>query len=183
MHFINYNRIDRYTSVTTPAAVAARQVMTDRIPEENEQAPRSPTSSMKMNTSGSTAPQDGIQYSPFRRRSTRLPHTKSTPHMSSGSSQYATSPRLASMSMDKMSPIDAGMQDLHISGRSPRIFPGVVSRPQRKDSLKLMESPISEKGDKSGKSGTARDERPKFARDTTRDYDNGEEPAGLEEWS
>jgi AMP deaminase len=84
------------------------------------------------------------------------------------------------MPMDMMSPIDAGMQDLHLSGRSPRIFPGVVSRPQRKDSLKLMESPGSEK---SGKGGAAREERPKLGRDFTRDYEEGEEPAGLEEWS
>lgn len=37
------------------------------------------------------------------------------------------------LSTDSLQPINAGLQDLHLSGHEPKFFPGVLSRPQRRD--------------------------------------------------
>lgn len=43
------------------------------------------------------------------------------------------SPKLAGLARETTWPVD-GYGDLHLSGSEPRIFPGVVSRTQRRDS-------------------------------------------------
>jgi AMP deaminase len=50
------------------------------------------------------------------------------------------------MSREQSWPAD-GLRDLHLSGSEPRIFPGVVSRTQRKDSLLSKDGKGSENGD------------------------------------
>jgi AMP deaminase len=45
-----------------------------------------------------------------------------------------SSPHLKSTTRESSWPLE-GFADLHLSGSEPRIFPGVVSRTQRRDSL------------------------------------------------
>lgn len=45
-----------------------------------------------------------------------------------------TSPHINSLSREPSWPVE-GFGDLHLSGSEPRIFPGIVSRTQRRDSL------------------------------------------------
>ena len=48
-------------------------------------------------------------------------------------SSTITSPKLAGLGRETSWPVD-GYGDLHLSGSEPRIFPGIVSRTQRRDS-------------------------------------------------
>jgi AMP deaminase len=48
-------------------------------------------------------------------------------------SSIVASPKLAGLARETNWPVD-GYGDLHLSGSEPRIFPGVVSRTQRRDS-------------------------------------------------
>jgi AMP deaminase len=57
------------------------------------------------------------------------------------------SPHLISLSRDNSWPVE-GFGDLHLSGSEPRIFPGIVSRTQRRDSLaRERKSSMSETDD------------------------------------
>lgn len=49
-------------------------------------------------------------------------------------SSMVTSPKLAGLARETSWPHEGGYGDLHLSGSEPRIFPGVVSRTQRRDS-------------------------------------------------
>jgi AMP deaminase len=55
-----------------------------------------------------------------------------------------TSPLLASLAREPSWPVE-GFGDLHLSGSEPKIFPGIVSRRQRRDSLR--KSSMSETDD------------------------------------
>lgn len=57
-----------------------------------------------------------------------------------------SSPGLSSLSRETSIPIE-GFRDLHVSGSEPRIFPGVVSRNQRRDSLAKERNSFSENDD------------------------------------
>ena len=59
-----------------------------------------------------------------------------------------TSPHLASLSRETSWPVE-GFGDLHLSGSEPRIFPGIVSRTQRRDSL-VRKSSVSETDEQVG---------------------------------
>jgi AMP deaminase len=49
-------------------------------------------------------------------------------------SSAINSPNIASINRETAWPVD-GFTDLHLSGSEPRIFPGLVSRTQRRDSV------------------------------------------------
>jgi AMP deaminase len=56
-----------------------------------------------------------------------------------------TSPHLTSLTREPSWPLES-FSDLHLSGSEPRIFPGIVSRTQRRDSL-VRKSSMSETDD------------------------------------
>jgi AMP deaminase len=149
------SRIDRYTAAATPVAAVPVSGSADQIPYMSQQQPPSPTSSMRTNATSSTMPTESgaPSYHQFPAQAARIPtsqsqiqldhtghvhgnplqHTKSRDHARTNSSTV-TSPYLASTNRDNSWPVE-GFSDLHLSGSEPRIFPGLVSRPQRKDSL------------------------------------------------
>lgn len=134
---------------------------------------------MKTNASFGTAPVDGPQpYQQFPAQAARiqvshsrdqsdanqgsqanespLHHGPSREHITTNSA--ITSPHLASLTREPSWPIE-GFGDLHLSASEPRIFPGIVSRTQRRDSL-VRKSSVSETDDhgsvsttRKGKSG------------------------------
>lgn len=129
---------------------------------------------MKTNASSSTAPVDAAQqYHPFPAQAARIPVTLSReqfdthqgpqpidtplPHVhsreASSNNANMTSPILTSLARDPSWPVE-GFGDLHLSGSEPRIFPGIVSRNQRRDSL-VKKGSISETDDH-GSVGTTR---------------------------
>lgn len=55
-----------------------------------------------------------------------------------------TSPQLQPLSRDQSWPLD-NFRDLHVSGSEPRIFPGLVSRTQRRDSLNQRKVGVGER--------------------------------------
>lgn len=108
-------------------------------------APPSPTSSMKTNMSAATVESHpNASYHPFPAQAarTRPPGLDATPTASAHSrdasqthnGSIVASPRMSSVSREQSWPLD-GLRDLHLNGSEPRIFPGVVSRTQRRDSL------------------------------------------------
>lgn len=155
--------IERYTAATAMAPVSA---VTEHSSYPLQQQPPSPTSSMKTNASSSTIPIESAapSYHQFPAQAARIPTSHSQvqldhgAHMSSISAQHTgsreqthtrtnsstiTSPsNLASMSRETSWPVE-GFSEMHISGSEPRIFPGLVSRPQRRDSL-IRKSSMSE---------------------------------------
>ena len=111
---------------------------------------------MKTNASSSTLVVDSTvqPYQQFPAQAARIPGNHSqaqfdqqssqangSPLQHSGSreqthnSAVVTSPHLASLSRETSWPVVEGFGDLHLSGSEPRIFPGIVSRTQRRDSL------------------------------------------------
>lgn len=79
------------------------------------------------------------------------------------------------------------MQDLHLSGREPKIFPGLLSRPQRRDSAVLKEGDAESVGvpRMPKMAGVAREERG-AVRGAGRDGDGeeeGNEVAEMAEWA
>ena len=110
---------------------------------------------MKTNASSSIAPVEGSQqYHQFPAQAARIPvtHSREQPDTHQGSQptdsplQYIhsreasvhnanmASPLLASLAREPSWPVE-GFGDLHLSASEPRIFPGIVSRNQRRDSL------------------------------------------------
>lgn len=132
--------IDRYTSRATPTMTEA-QVPGDMA--QNQQIPASPTSSMKTNASMSIAPYDSPYHSTQAARS-RPPTSHSQLDIAAQSiDEPQISPRLTSLTKEPSIPVD-GFRDLYVSGSEPRIFPGVVSRNQRRDSLARERHSFSE---------------------------------------
>jgi AMP deaminase len=114
----------------------------------------SPTSSMKTNISSNNAPAEGSQhYQQFPAQAARIPASHSqvkldanAPLENGSSLQYVTSrgqshesavasPPLTAVTRESSWPVE-GFGDLHLSASEPRIFPGIVSRPQRRDSVR-----------------------------------------------
>ncbi|KAH7413287.1 hypothetical protein BKA64DRAFT_660708 [Cadophora sp. MPI-SDFR-AT-0126] len=155
--------IARYTSLATPTtAVSSKPESTPFI---LQQAPPSPTSSMKTNISSTTMQQDPTfqSYQQFPAQSARIPTSHSQVQLdlhqnqaqASGSplqqatntrpNSNLTSPHISSLTREASWPVEA-FSDLHLSGSEPRIFPGVVSRTQRRDSV-VRKSSMSETDD------------------------------------
>ena len=137
--------IDHYTSIATPT-IADAQLSMEQNQNQHQPPPASPTSSMKTNASNSIAAHDA-QYQSLRTTRSRPPTSHSQlemiPQYDGGSQK---SPRLASLTNQTPFPLD-GLRDLHVSGSEPRIFPGIVSRNQRRDSLAKERHSFSENDD------------------------------------
>jgi AMP deaminase len=153
----NGSRIDKYTSLANPATpTTATSVKTEQNTYPLLTAPASPTSSTKTIASSSSVAADSMpSYQQFPAQAARIPinhsqtkldsHTQQ-PTQENGSplqpttsidharkSSVVMSPKLAELAKETSWPVE-GYGDLHLSGSEPRIFPGVVSRTQRRDS-------------------------------------------------
>ena len=177
--------IDRYTALATPTLTPTTKL--EQNPYPSHQRPHSPTSSMSTNASSSMMPNDSgaQQYQAFPAQAARIPASHSQVHLENhqGSQpdgsplQQATSRegrRLhsnsnaipSSVTREGSWPVE-GFGDLHLSGSEPRIFPGIVSRTQRRDSLvQQRQNSMSETDDygsattstrKRGKSGVGKE--------------------------
>ena len=116
---------------------------------------------MKTNISSSTVPTEaaGPSYHQFPAQAARIPTSysqlqldalqaaNSSPQASREQTltTHVSSPHLTGLNRDNSWPVE-GFGDLHLSGGEPRIFPGVVSRSQRRDSVARKGS-ISETDD------------------------------------
>ncbi len=148
--------IDRYTAMTPPDnQVASTSSKNEHIPSFPEKRPASPTSSMKTNPSLSTIPVESVQsYHQFPAQAARIPNNNSNPQLQLDAQQSAVqmngnsphqssrehtrnsslmSPVIGALAKETPWPVE-GFADLHLSGSELRIFPGVVSRNQRRDS-------------------------------------------------
>ncbi|RDW88140.1 hypothetical protein BP6252_00172 [Coleophoma cylindrospora] len=135
--------IERYAAMAHPTQAPISTLNQEQLP--TSQAPASPTSSLKTNVSATTLETASHipAYSPFPAKSARIPtshshgqlHSDSPSKPHSQASQQASSPHIASTGIPREQswPID-GFGDLHLSASEPRIFPGVVSRTQRRES-------------------------------------------------
>jgi AMP deaminase len=149
------NRIEKYTALATPTIAATANNEQNSVVNP---APASPTSSTRtIASSSSTVAADSVpSYQQFPAQAARIPVTHSQTkldthlqapqengspiqpgtsrdHTRNSSMSVVTSPKLAGMSRETSWPAE-GYGDLHLSGSEPRIFPGVVSRTQRRDS-------------------------------------------------
>lgn len=163
------DRIARYTTAAAPTPASASTL--SQLPYATlHPRPVSPTSSVKTNASGSTMHQDNPSqaYQQFPAQAARIPQSHSQVHIDSHqaginqgrdgqqsqpaisrghtrtNSASMTSPNLAGLTRETSWPVEA-FGDLHLSGSEPRIFPGVVSRTQRRDSVR--KSSMSETDD------------------------------------
>jgi AMP deaminase len=115
----------------------------------HQQRPSSPTSSMRTNISASAAAYEPQlhQYQSIMSARARNPLSQSQADMTNPNNVFQqTSPALPSSNRESSFPVE-GFRDLHVSGSEPRIFPGVVSRNHRRDSLAKERSSFSEKDD------------------------------------
>jgi len=110
--------------------VAPKPSKTEQIPQIPEKVPVSPTLSVKSNASSSTVAVETQQYQQFPSQAARIP----TSHQPESANSIATnSPNQHATTFSKSRSVEA-FSDLHLSGGEPRIFPGIVSRTQRKNS-------------------------------------------------
>jgi len=155
--------IERYTAITTPVTATASKLEQNSYP--SELPPYSPTSSVKTNFSSTTVHEPSAPpYQNFPAQAARVPISHSqlnldihsqpqvngspvqrTPLRDPQNNPLMTPPQLAATSRESSWPVDS-FSDLHLSGSEPRIFPGVVSRTQRRDSL-VRKSSMSETDD------------------------------------
>jgi AMP deaminase len=114
--------------------VTANPIKPDLSPNPTLVVPASPTSSLKTNTSAIMLPMESHSYQQFPAQSARIPPQ---PHPTPA----ATSPTPLDLGSDGTTPNMVvpsesswpdGFTDLHLSASEPRIFPGVVSRHQRR---------------------------------------------------
>ncbi|ESZ92062.1 hypothetical protein SBOR_7562 [Sclerotinia borealis F-4128] len=147
--------IERYTASTVP--VIETSVEAEANPFLLGPRPYSPTSSMK--ASASVADHGSSQqYQQYPAQAARILPSHSQLHLDShikshqkgtdSPSGYATpnqhtqpnslynSPHSANKGREKSWGIESGFSDLHLSGSEPRIFPGLVSRKQRRESIR-----------------------------------------------
>ncbi|KAI9048064.1 hypothetical protein LZ554_007861 [Drepanopeziza brunnea f. sp. 'monogermtubi'] len=158
--------IARYTAVATPTTAVSGKtepVPTAYIPP---QAPLSPTSSLKTNLSiatGSSHPEPTPtpqHYQQFPAQAARIPISHSQAQLdmmqqSHGSpiqravsrpNSTMASPHMSSLNREASWPVSEAFGDLHLSASEPRIFPGVVSRTQRKGSMRMGGSSEMDEG-------------------------------------
>ncbi|QSZ32868.1 hypothetical protein DSL72_002449 [Monilinia vaccinii-corymbosi] len=154
--------IERYTALATPATETTEG--TSFFPG----IPHSPTSSMKASASVvDNAPPQQYQQNPAQ--AARFPSAHSQLHLDAhfkplqkgndSPSGYATpnqntqpnssfnSPHGANRGRESSWGLEASFSDLHLSGSEPRIFPGLVSRKQRTDSIRRNSIPESDEND------------------------------------
>lgn len=173
--------IEKYA--TAAANATTPTITTSNKNEQETNQPPSPTSLMKTNASSASLAVDTTAqaqpYQPFPAQAARIRQNPSQVHLAddhprTGSSSHPgnqsplmhpssnaiTSPNTGIRERDTSSswPVE-GFADLHLSGSEPRIFPGVVSRGQRRDSIR--QSSISETDGvdflKSGEKGKAKE--------------------------
>jgi AMP deaminase len=164
LEYLTIFRIDRYASLVTPTtAISTGQALGEQVQYQPQQSPASPTSSMAANVS--TSEPMSSPYQPFLAQAARLPPTHSSlndltayntntsreiPRRQSQSNSLVSSTLLTGLMRDPSWPID-GFPDLHVSGSEPKIFPGALSRAQRRDSLaRERKGSISENDDNLG---------------------------------
>ncbi|KAE9372206.1 AMP deaminase [Stipitochalara longipes BDJ] len=149
--------IDKYTTLATPTTVTSATAEQEPYPAQSishQNIALSQVSSRKtMNANSTTAHEPLPSYQQFPAQAARIPvnHSQTKldnqqPQQENGSplqpttsidhtrnSSMVTSPKLAGLARETGWPVE-GYGDLHLSGSEPRIFPGVVSRTQRRDS-------------------------------------------------
>ncbi|KAH8593334.1 hypothetical protein B0O99DRAFT_627848 [Bisporella sp. PMI_857] len=150
--------IEKYTAIATPDTAVVDAPNQTLFPTQPR--PVSPTSSMKTNASVGNGP-DGSQYSQqyhqYPAQQARIPSSHSQLHPDNHGTQAhgspsqpptrentitaasIASPHIEGISRQATWPVE-GFGDLHISASEPRIFPGLVSRPQRRDSTRQNSS-------------------------------------------
>ncbi|KAH8674709.1 hypothetical protein BGZ60DRAFT_372501 [Tricladium varicosporioides] len=155
--------IERYTALATPIATAPATLNKAEQPMyPTDKRPPSPTSSMKTNVSSNVPATDlnAPSYHQFPAQAARIRTSHSLAqldghqlanangtHVQHGTSRDPTtrgnsivsSPHLGGISREASWPVE-GFSDLHLSGSEPRIFPGIVSRSQRRDSVARQSS-------------------------------------------
>ncbi|KAI9650975.1 AMP deaminase [Ciborinia camelliae] len=147
--------IERYTALATPAIETTAPV--DGNSFFPGPRPNSPTWSMKASASvADHGPSQQYQQHPAQ--AARIPPSHSQVHLDShfrshqkgaeSPSGYATpnqntqpnssfnSPHSANKGREKSWGLEASFSDLHLSGSEPKIFPGLVSRKQRRESIR-----------------------------------------------
>ncbi|CAL3967021.1 unnamed protein product [Diplocarpon coronariae] len=125
--------IARYTSVATPATAVLSKV--EHPPYIPQQAPQSPVSSMKANVSTTGHPEPGQQtYQHLPAQAARIPTSHSQAPLDI--IQAGTSRASSTLASPHMSGLGEAFNDLNLSASEPRIFPGVVSRTQRRDTAR-----------------------------------------------
>lgn len=133
------DRIDRYTATPT-TAFPSTSLEPQQYQNSNQIPTQSPTSSMRTNLSSSGITESGLasmaSYQQFPAQSARIPTSHSQADIASQVSAQQMSPQLNALSRDSSWPLENTFRDLHVSGSEPRIFPGLVSRTQRRDSLR-----------------------------------------------
>jgi AMP deaminase len=183
--------IDRYTSTDVPAAVAAHQLLPEMLepPPSGSLAPMSPQT-LAGAMSHVPSHTDLYQSAYSTAATARVPLNLSSPPQ-----------RSATVDSTGTGYIDAAMTELSLSGtlagHEPRVWPGVMSRHARKESLKgggvgKENGRGGEQGGESPREGGERKDRertqtpaarPSYGREGTVDDMEDELPAGLEEWS
>ncbi|KAH8794493.1 hypothetical protein F5882DRAFT_288836 [Hyaloscypha sp. PMI_1271] len=152
-----FSMIDKYTTVATPTTATSATAEQDPYPLQPAQhSVPSPIVSRKSMVSNTTGGAESLpSYQQFPAQAARIPATHSQtkldshpqqPPQENGSplqptasrdntrnSSIVASPKLAGLARETTWPVE-GYGDLHLSGSEPRIFPGVVSRTQRRDS-------------------------------------------------
>lgn len=145
----NESRIERYTAIATPSESGR----VEQPPLVAEKRPTSPTSSVKANASLSTPVESSTQqYQQFPSQAARIPASHTQPQID-GNQPISNGTPLMHPHRETSWPVE-GFADLHLSASEPRIFPGVVSRTQRRDSLR--QSSMSETDDSVGVRGTGK---------------------------
>ncbi|KAI9846516.1 MAG: AMP deaminase [Sclerophora amabilis] len=154
--------VDRYTNSTTPTAVTASNLPTAY---QNQQAPASPSISMRTNPSATNPtldpqqqqqPQQALPNSPatFPAQAARVPTSFSTNDMialNNSTDQILPPSRSSSMVIPPQPTVGApveGMSQLHLGAVEPRIFPGAISRKARGE--QQTKESISEKDEEEG---------------------------------
>lgn len=132
--------IERYTRQDPPpttAMLADTAPLPTFIGTDKEQRPSSPTSSTHtMHGSVATTDTHHPVYQQYPAQTARMPPSQINTDTARDEPSHSVvgSPKLGSLSREATWPIDH-MSNLSISSHHPRIFPGVVSKAQRKNSI------------------------------------------------
>lgn len=143
--------IDKYTRLAA-ARVSIPQdqplLESKLLSHDHQQAPPSPSASMKnkfSTTANASVGASALDYHPYTNaQAARTPQSRSVVDMASSAhgslhgglgpiTSGQSSPGVRSPRLGQMNDVNGGMRDLHLSGE-PRIFPGVISRSQRRTS-------------------------------------------------
>ena len=154
---------------------------------------------MKTNVSTSTAPVDGTQqYQQFPAQAARIPVSHPRDQLDTHQGSQAndsplqrvqsrepingtniSSPQLPGLVREPSWPVE-GFHDLHLSASEPRIFPGIVSRHMRRDSL-VRKSSMSETDDYASASASKKGKDGRSALDGVVNEEEEDSDAEMEE--